>query len=435
MTLGQPGSPPPLIYNLFPRLAGNIEEWGEHCDRAARLGFNWLYLNPPFYPGFSGSIYSVKDFKKLDPVICPEGQENLDLQALEPLLEQARESGLRPMVDLVINHTAKDSELVKSHPDWYFHDEDGEVRSPFAIDPADARNKTVWGDLAELDHESSTDPEGLKALVIDIVSACLDVGFEGFRCDAAYKVPVETWQYVIESARKRVPDSLFLAETLGCHPHEMMALEDAGFDYVMNSSKYWAFDAPWCLDQHEDWQKVAPSVAFPESHDTPRLAAETGGLERVVRQRFCFASVFSAGILMPIGFEFGFQKQINVVETRSSDWEQPTFDLTTFIKELLRIKVEYPILSSEGHFKALTSFDQPTLVLEKSADSGRVLILINKDWHYPQGFDMGWITREFFGGGEAQVLRPCINSFSPETIDGSTGLTLEPAEIAILPFT
>ena len=35
--------------------------------------------------------------------------------------------GMRPIMDLVVNHTAKDSPLVQEHPDWYLRDEKGVI--------------------------------------------------------------------------------------------------------------------------------------------------------------------------------------------------------------------------------------------------------------------------------------------------------------------
>ena len=42
------------------------------------------------------------------------------------------------------------------------------------------------------------------------------VGFGGFRCDAAYKVPAALWARLIARARAARPGVLFVAETLGC---------------------------------------------------------------------------------------------------------------------------------------------------------------------------------------------------------------------------
>jgi starch synthase (maltosyl-transferring) len=416
------------IYNLFPRLAGPPAAWPAHLERAAAMGFRWLYLNPVFYPGFSGSVYAVKRFDRLDPVVF--GDAGLD--ALAGLLERAKRLGLRPMIDLVVNHTAKDSDLVAAHPEWYVRAEDGTVRSPFAIDPADARRTTVWGDLAELDHEGTSDPAGLAAFVDGVVDACLDVGFEGFRCDAAYKVPAATWRRVIDRVRRRLPSALVVAETLGARPAEMEGLEGAGFDFVMNSSKYWAFDAPWCLDQHEAWQTIAPSMAFPESHDTPRLAAETGGLIQVQKQRLLFAAVFSEGLLVPVGFELGFTRRIDVVHTRAADWESPSFDLRGFVARVLELKRSVPAFATEGHFEALTPLDRPTLLLEKSAGDDVAVLLINKDWRARQRVDLGPAFERV--GRAPALIRPCLDAAAavgPTTAPGGT-LDLEPAEIALL---
>src|SRR5208282_2903566 len=137
------------IYNLFPTLAGTIRQWHEHLPRIAAMGFNAVYLNPFHYPGFSGSLYAVKDYYRLNPRF--RGNEHCEDEALlRGFTEAAQACRLVVIMDLVVNHTAKDSELAQSHPDWFAHDEKGEIRSPFAVDPADTRRKTVWGDLAEL---------------------------------------------------------------------------------------------------------------------------------------------------------------------------------------------------------------------------------------------------------------------------------------------
>jgi len=36
-----------IIYNLFPLLGGKFEDWDQHLLRASRMGFNWIFVNPP----------------------------------------------------------------------------------------------------------------------------------------------------------------------------------------------------------------------------------------------------------------------------------------------------------------------------------------------------------------------------------------------------
>lgn len=61
-----------LIYNLFPLLAGKFTEWEGHLKRASEMGFNWVFVNPINYPGFSGSLYSVKDYFDFNPLFVEQ---------------------------------------------------------------------------------------------------------------------------------------------------------------------------------------------------------------------------------------------------------------------------------------------------------------------------------------------------------------------------
>src|SRR6516225_4563422 len=95
------------IYNLFPTLAGTIRDWMAHFPRIAAMGFNAVYINPFHYPGFSGSLYAVKDYYRLNPRFRG-GERGGDDTLLSRLTETARVHGLRVIMDLVINHTSKD---------------------------------------------------------------------------------------------------------------------------------------------------------------------------------------------------------------------------------------------------------------------------------------------------------------------------------------
>lgn len=381
----------PLIYNLFPRLAGPMTRWSEHLDRAASMGFNWLYLNPWHYPGFSGSLYAPKDFYRLNPILLPPGGDDRDLGPLRAALAEATARGLRPMMDLVVNHTSKDALLAEQHPDWYRRDAQGELVSPSVTDPDDPSKVTVWGDLAEIDNEGTRDREGLWGYWATLVRDSLALGFRGFRCDAAYMVPAALWRRLINEARRVDPEVEFFAETLGAPTEAVLALREAGFDYIFNSTKWWNFSDEWALEQHVRFRDIAPSISFPETHDTSRLAADSGGSEGVQRQRYAFAAAASAGVMMPIGYEFGFRRQVDVVRTRPSDWEVPSFDLRPFIERVNRLKVAAPALQGEGRLRAPWGLEGEVLLLERSVPAGHdrpevAWILLNK--RDDTGFDV-----------------------------------------------
>ena len=374
----------PLVYNLFPRLVGATTRWAEHARRARATGFDWIYLNPWHYPGFSGSLYAVKDYRRLNPAFVPAGADPMSLEPLREALAEMRAMGLRPMMDLVINHTAKDSDLIRQHPEWYVWGQDGQVHSPFVRDPDDPSKITVWGDLAEIDNMAHRNRDALWRFWAEVVREGLALGFQGFRCDAAYKVPAELWRYLIGEAKRVDPEATFFAETLGAPLNEVAALSRAGFDFFFNSSCWWDLSQAWALEQHELFRKVAPSLSFPESHDTTRKAGDTGGDEAVQRQRYALAAAFSAGVMIPIGYEFGFRKQVNVVETRPTDWERRWMDLRPFITRVNALKRSHPVLQGEGVLRVCGDLHGDTLVLERSASDAPLAekgwIVINKVW-------------------------------------------------------
>lgn len=368
---------PVLIYNLFPPLIGPIPRWEDHLERIAALGFTWIFLNPIHTPGLSGSMYAVKDYFGINPLFYPENGRDPEA-ALAHFLEEAARQDIRVMMDLVINHTAIDSPLTREHPEWYEKDEQGRIKHPGAIDPADARQVTVWGDLAELAYWPPPDPEGLLHYWDAVISKYLRLGFIGFRADAAYKIPGDFWDRLISKVRRLEPGAQFFAETLGCRLDECGQLSSAGFDFLYNSSKWWDFQADWCLEQYNRFRLLAPSVSFPETHDTERLAAETGGNAEAARQRYLFAAFFSTGLMIPVGFEYGFKKKLHVVQTRLEDWELPSYDLTGYIAAVNRMKQNCPVLLEEGPMARLNPQGEPVVFLLKSGVShGRVLAVIN----------------------------------------------------------
>ena len=423
---------PPIIYNLFPTLVGPAPGWVAHAARAAAMGFTWLYLNPIHYPGFSGSLYAIKEHFRLHPVLSPTGDgASGSLPAIAPAIQAIREQGLHVMLDLVVNHTARDSPLVERHPSWFRRDTAGRVVSPSAVDPDDARRVTVWGDLAEVDNATSPDREALWAFWERLVEAALDLGFSGFRCDAAYKVPTSLWRRLVTRARARAPGTVFVAETLGCAAESVEALATAGFDYFYNSSKWWDGVARWCLDQHESFRRIAPSIAFPESHDTPRLASESRGSETVQRQRYALAAVFSGGVQMPIGFEFGFERRLDVVATRPDDWEEPRFDIGLFIRQVNRLKLRHPLLAGEGVLRRLDWKAPDVTTLRRWSDAAgthRGVVLMNRSTTTAAAVTVD--PAEL--APVARLFRLCRDSLPPRGDPLPPVVRLDPAELALL---
>lgn len=379
-----------IIYNLFPLLAGPFPDWTPHVDRAAAMGFDWIFVNPVQRLGESGSLYSISDYFGINPAFVAKAGTGAKASGSDQGADQLRaicaaaaERGLGMMTDLVINHCAVDSPLVEQHPEWFVMKR-GKPANPFCVEPDGS--KVVWRDLAQFDHRRSADKDGMLEFFVEVVDHLAGLGFRGFRCDAAYQLPAEFWKTLIGRCRDKHADLVFVAETLGCTPKQTKSTAAAGFDAIYNSSKWWDFSSPWLLTQYGLTRSLLGSISFPESHDTERLFAETGGNLEAMRQRYLFAALFSSHVMMPIGFEYGFRKPLHVVDTRPTDWEAPNIDLTDFITQINRLKQSSLVFGTEGPTEQIHHPNEAILVLHKKAARGDAegLLILNKDPHNGQ---------------------------------------------------
>jgi starch synthase (maltosyl-transferring) len=357
-----------ILYNLFPTLAGPFPRWIPHLERAAEMGFDWIFVNPIQRPGSSGSLYSVADHFELNPLLVEEQSDQSAEAQLQAVARRADDLGLKLMVDLVLNHCAADSPLTEAHPEWFEREPDGSLTRAYCLDNG---KKVVWEDLVSFDHEGTSDREGLYTYLLRVTEHLLALGFRGFRCDAAYHVPPALWRRLIDDVRGKHGDVVFAAETLGCTPTETRLTAQAGFDYVFNSSKWWDFSSPWLLLQHALVREIAPTIGFPESHDTPRLFVESGGTPAALKQRYVFCAFLSTGVMIPLGYEFGFRKPLHVVHTRPEDWENPQIDLRSYLGRVNQLKRTYPVLRHDGPIAVLPQSNPAGALAVESFDRER----------------------------------------------------------------
>jgi starch synthase (maltosyl-transferring) len=397
--------PKMIIYNLFPLLAGKFTQWERHFARAADMGFTWVFLNAIQLPGASGSIYSIKDDFAFNPLLVDPDVENSPQDQVKEMIRTAEDLGLKLMTDLVINHCAVDSPLIKLHPQWFLWQKDGRVAHPFADENG---KKVIWRDLAKFDHKNTKDKEGLFQYFFHVVEFLIQLGFKGFRCDAAYQIPKSLWERLISETKRRYPGIIFFAETLGSPPDLTRRTAGAGFDYIFNSSKWWDFSSPWLMEQYNLTREIAPSISFSESHDTMRLCEELNGNIEGLKQRYLFSALFSAGVMVPMGFEFGFRKRLHVVKTRPEDWETTDLDLTSFIREVNSLKAGHPLFQEDAPTEILHYGNSNVLLLWKASirTQEEALLILNKDISQKQHFYAENIQRFLQAGAPLMDMSP-----------------------------
>lgn len=422
------------IYNLFPKLAGSMTEWLKHIPRIAAMGFNAIYVNPFHYSGFSGSLYSVSEYYKFKDEFIDHNCGQSPEAQLKTVIARTHQYGMKFIMDLVINHTAIDSPLTKEHPAWYLKDNAGNILNPFVIE--EDGKKVVWGDLAEIDNENSSDLDGLYKYWLDMITYYMRLGVNGFRCDAAYKIPTKLWNYILSNIRKEFPESLFLAETLGCEIKDVIKLAEAGFDYTFNSAKYWNYNDPWLLNQYKlsyEKTKGIPSIGFPESHDTRRLFEETNSNLSAVKQKHQFVAFFSSGLMIPLGFEYGFKKRINVVNTNSSDYETNTgIDISDFIKTVNEIKKNHAVFNEECAIEIVDQSNWQNVICIRKSDfneTERALIIINKDVNNYQNVYFDSISNAV---GTKQKVMDISPEYRLDNVNERFEYNLRPGQVIVL---
>lgn len=149
-------------------------------------------------PKYLGSYYAVSDFKKVNP-------EFGIIEDFRKMVKTAHENGIYVILDWVPNHTGWDHVWIKQHPEYYTHNNKGEI-----IDPINPENGKSWGwtDVADLNYDN----KGLRAAMTgDMLHWIKNENIDGFRCDVASNVPLDFWQDAIPKLRK-VKNIFMLAE-------------------------------------------------------------------------------------------------------------------------------------------------------------------------------------------------------------------------------
>jgi len=147
---------------------------------------------------YLGSYYAVSDFKKVNP-------EFGTIEDFRNMVKTAHENGIYVILDWVPNHTGWDHIWIKQHPEYYTHNEKGEI-----IDPNNPETGKSWGwtDVADLNYDN----KGLRAAMTgDMLHWIKNENIDGFRCDVASNVPTDFWQDAIPKLRK-VKNLFMLAE-------------------------------------------------------------------------------------------------------------------------------------------------------------------------------------------------------------------------------
>lgn len=138
-----------------------------------------------------GSYYAVSDFTKVNP-------EFGTIEDFRKLLKTAHQNGIYVILDWVPNHTGWDHTWLKTNPEFYTKNAQGDITEPLNPDGT----PVGWADVADLNYNS----KGLrKEMVKEMTYWLTQEDVDGFRCDVAGSVPTDFWQEAIPKLRAIKP--------------------------------------------------------------------------------------------------------------------------------------------------------------------------------------------------------------------------------------
>ncbi len=329
------------------------DEWQE----LRHLGFDIIWLVGVWEPSPESERIAredkalLEDLKNLPPGFGPEAvgpspysvhwyrlNEDLGFEwELKALKEKLNSMGMKLMVDLVSNHTAKDNPYIKecpdcfingteedfkAHPDWFFEMADGEKKRYIAYgrDP----NFPPWTDSAQLNYFNPATRERMLSVLLRIADMA-----DGVRCDmvmltlneihdttwgpllsrGGYKRPQdEFWESAIKAVTEKHPGFIFLAEVYwGLE----WRVQQIGFDYTYDKGTYdrLRFQGAQELRGHLRAEKLYQkrSARFIDNHDEQPSISVFG------RQKSLAAAVVVATIK---GLRFYNDNQLDGIKTR-----------------------------------------------------------------------------------------------------------------------
>lgn len=218
------------VYNRNHNKSGTFRELIEDLERIKALGVDILYLLP-IHPigikdkkGSLGCPYSIQDYREIN-------KEYGTLEDFQNLIKATHECGMKLMIDVVYNHTSRDSMLLSNHPEWFYKNQNGEFTNRVGD----------WSDITDLDYSNDS---ALWDELIDILKYWAKLGVDGYRCDVASVVPVDFWIRARREISEINPDFIWLAESVdGLF---IQGIRTHGYDVYSDSELYQAFDI--CYD-------------------------------------------------------------------------------------------------------------------------------------------------------------------------------------------
>jgi glycosidase len=363
-----------VIYEIYTRSfspEGNFTGIEKGLPELNKLGVTILWLMP-IHPvgllhrkGTLGSPYSIQDYYAINP-------EFGTMDDFRRLVKRAHEYGFHLIIDLVANHTAWDSKLIKDHPGWFTKDSAGNIVSP----------NPDWTDVADLDYSQ----QGLRQYMTEMMKYWVhDVGIDGFRCDVAELVPTNFWEGA-RAALDSIKPVMMLSE--GSYPEQHLKAFDATYGwniYHALASIFKGEKTARALDIELSREEVtfpegALRMRFSSNHD--ENAWDASDVEKFGVEGAKLAAVVVntlPGIpLLYNGQEVGNRKRLGLFEKYSIDW-QGSDEFRALYFRLFELRKYQPAIFGGEMIRIPSTNDKRLYAFARVSGPKKFIVLYNFD--------------------------------------------------------
>lgn len=363
-----------IIYEVYTRSfspAGNFTGVEKRLPELKKLGITILWIMP-IHPvgvlhrkGTLGSQYSVQDYYAINP-------EFGTLDDFQRLVNSAHKLGFHLIIDLVANHTAWDSKLIKEHPEWFKKNSAGNIESP----------NPDWTDVAALNYAQP----GLRRYMIEMMKYWVrDIGVDGFRCDVAELVPTDFWEDA-RAALDSIKPVMMLAE--GAYPPHHLKAFDASYGwntYQVLAPIIQGKKSALALDTVLDIERSAYPhgslrMRFSSNHDENAWDASDVKKFGIKGAKLAAAVVNTLpGIpLLYNGQEVGNSKKLKLFEKISIDWKGGS-EFRKLYAKLFNLRKNEPAFSDGEMLQLSTSNSQHVYAFARISGTNKFIVVLNFD--------------------------------------------------------
>lgn len=223
-----------VIYQVFPRQYSKSHDFKgviDDLDRLKRMNVDYLYLLP-IHPiglkdrkGSIGSPYSISDYRSIN-------KDYGGTSEFLRLISECHKRGIKVIMDIVFNHTSRDSVLTKEHPEWFLVNEEGQFKNRVGD----------WTDIVDFSFEC----EETYAYLINTLKMYVKMGVDGFRCDVAPMIPLDFWKIAIPICKDLNKDIIFIGESMDLY--FIKYLRDNNYEVSCDAELFDIFDALYDYD-------------------------------------------------------------------------------------------------------------------------------------------------------------------------------------------